>query len=111
VWSFGHQKIVIHNLCGHLVTRRYVIYTCVFIWSPEDRSFILVWSFGHEKICHLFITLQEEAVRFNLEWRVPCIMYFRRRDITKFYDLKSMGIIVHMNINYSALWKMKYVNL
>lgn len=29
--------------------------------------------------------VKEEAVRFNLEWRVPCTIYFIRRDITKHY--------------------------
>ena len=30
---------------------------------------------------YLLILIQEEAVRFNLEWRVPCTIHFIRRDI------------------------------
>ncbi|KAH3783339.1 hypothetical protein DPMN_161276, partial [Dreissena polymorpha] len=41
---------------------------------------------------------KEEAVRFNLEWRVPCTIYFIRRNIKEHYDLK-----VRNPINSSVL--------
>ncbi|KAK2184756.1 hypothetical protein NP493_254g03005 [Ridgeia piscesae] len=31
---------------------------------------------------------QQEPVSFNLDWKVPCVIYFARRNITKLYDLK-----------------------
>ncbi|KAL4222806.1 poly(A)-specific ribonuclease [Mactra antiquata] len=36
---------------------------------------------------------KEEAVRFNLEWRVPCTLYFIRRNIKQYYDLKVVNPI------------------
>ncbi|XP_060593443.1 PAN2-PAN3 deadenylation complex catalytic subunit PAN2-like [Ruditapes philippinarum] len=36
---------------------------------------------------------KEEAVRFNLEWRVPCTLYFIRRNIKQFYDITVVNPI------------------
>ena len=31
--------------------------------------------------------LQQEAVQVNMDWKVPCTVYFRRREIAKYHDL------------------------
>ena len=28
-------------------------------------------------------------MRFNLEWRIPCTIYFIRRNIKRYYDIKG----------------------
>ena len=32
---------------------------------------------------------KHEVVQFNMEWKIPCVLYYMREDINDHYDIKS----------------------
>ena len=69
------------------VERVSALFCVVFLILPFCEKILLILI---SIVVNSDFLLQQEAVYFNLEWKIPCVLYFCRSDVVKKHPIPGM---------------------